>query len=97
MVVERLIALAEDGNFRVQVSALNALGTLRDARALGVLTRVHASGGDGRSRRLAYEALANIREGRTTAEGLATLRGQLESFVEENRKLRDRVGKLEAR
>ncbi len=96
-VVERLVELAEDENFRVQVSALNALGALKDPRGLGVLTRVHASGGDGRSRRLAFEASANIREGRTTEEGLATLRGQIESFVEENRKLRDRVGKLEDR
>ncbi|MES2638305.1 MAG: M1 family aminopeptidase [Myxococcota bacterium] len=96
-VLERLVELAEDGNFRVQVSALNALGALRDPRSLPVLTRVHSSGGDGRSRRLAFEALANVREGRTSAEGLSTLRGQVESFVEENRKLRDRVGKLEAR
>ncbi len=93
--VERLIALAEDPNFRVQVSAINALGSLRDARALGVLGRLHASAGDGRCRRLAYEAAANIREGRTSEDGLATIRGQLESFVEENRKLRARVQKLE--
>jgi hypothetical protein len=39
--------------------------------------------------------MANIREGRGTEQGLATLRGQLESFVEENRKLRERVQKLE--
>ena len=79
----------------VQVSALSALGTLRDPRALGTLSRVHSSAGDGRSRRLAYEAMANIREGRTAEAGLATLRGQLEGFVEENRKLRDRVTRLE--
>jgi aminopeptidase N len=93
--VERLIELAEDPGFRVQVAAINALGALRDPRALPVLGRIHASANDGRCRRLAWDAMANIREGRTSEDGLATLRGQLESFVEENRKLRDRVWKLE--
>ncbi len=95
--VERLVELAEDANFRVQVAAINALGTLRDPRALGVLGRIHGSAGDGRCRRLAYEAMANINEGRTSEAGLATMRGQLEAFVEENRKLLDRVRKLEDR
>lgn len=95
--VERLAEMAEDAHFRVQVSAINALGALKDDRGLAVLGRVHASSGDGRCRRLAWEAMASIREGRTTAEGLATLRKELEGLVEENRKLRDRVGKLEDR
>jgi aminopeptidase N len=97
VVVERLIELAEDPNFRVQVSAINALGTLRDPRSLGVLGRVHDSAPDGRCRRLAYEASANVREGRTSAEGLATLRREIEGVVEENRKLRDRLARLEDR
>ncbi len=95
--VERLIELAEDDNFRVQVSAINALGTLRDGRAVPVLERAHGSAGDGRCRRLAWEALANIREGRTTAEGLAALRGQVDGLADENRRLRDRVEKVEGR
>jgi aminopeptidase N len=92
---ERLIELAEDANFRVQVAAINGCGALRDPRALGVLERVHASAGDGRCRRLAWEAMANIREGRGSDAGVAGLRSQIESFVEENRKLRDRVRRLE--
>lgn len=95
--VERLLELAEDPKFRVQVAAINGLGTLRDARAIPVLERVHAAAGDGRCRRLAFEALASVREGRTTAEGLAGLRGEVERLVDENRKLRDRVGRIEAK
>jgi aminopeptidase N len=95
-VVERLVKLAEDPNYRVQVAAINALGALRDGRAMGVIGRVHASAGDGRARRLAFEAMANLREGRTTAEGLAGLRREVEGLVEENRKLRARVEKVEA-
>jgi hypothetical protein len=41
--------------------------------------------------------MASIREGRTTAEGLAGLRREVEGLVEENRKLRARVEKVEAR
>ena len=93
--VERLIQLAEDPNFRVQVSAINALGTLRDARAMTVLQRVHASASDGRCRRLAWEAMGSVRDGRTTEAGLSGLRKELEGLVEENRKLRDRVVRLE--
>ena len=96
-VVERLVILAEHENFRVQVAAINALGVVRDPRALGVLTRVHASAGDGRCRRLAYEAMADIRDGRSSEEGLQGLRRQLESLADDNRKLRDRVGRLEPR
>jgi hypothetical protein len=93
--VERLIELAEDPGFRVQVAALNALGQVRDPRALPTLARVHASAGDGRCRRLAWEAMASIREGRTTEGGLATVRREVEGLVEENRKLRDRLQRLE--
>lgn len=96
-VVERLIQLAEDPNFRVQVAAINALGVVRDSRAMPVLTRVHQSAGDGRCRRLAWESMANVREGRGSDDALAKLRGELEGLVEDNRKLRGRVEKIEQR
>jgi len=94
-VVEVLTALAESPNFRVQVAAINALGVLRDARALPVLERVHQSAGDGRCRRLAYEAKVAVREGRSSEEALHNLRKEVERMAEDTRKLRDRVGKLE--
>lgn len=93
--VDRLVLLAEDANFRVQVAAINALGTLRDARGTAVLERAHASAGDGRCRRLAWEALTNIREGRTSAEGLSTLRAQVDGMSDENKRLRDRLDRIE--
>jgi aminopeptidase N len=96
-VVERLLPLAEDPNFRVQVAAINGLGTLRDPRALPVLERVHGAAGDGRCRRLAWEAMQNVHDGRTGADGLTALRSQVEELAGENRKLRDRVVRLEGR
>ncbi|MBM4369630.1 MAG: HEAT repeat domain-containing protein, partial [Deltaproteobacteria bacterium] len=95
--VERLVLLVDDDNYRVQISAVSALGTLRDSRAMPVLQRLHAAGGDGRLRRWAYEAMASIREGRAGEESLAGLRREVEGLVEENRKLKDRVSKVEDR
>ncbi len=95
--VERLVQLVDDDNYRVQISAVSALGTLRDSRAMPVLQRLHAAGGDGRLRRWAYESMASIREGRTGEESLAGLRREVEGLVEENRKLKDRVSKVEDR
>ena len=95
--VERLAELAEDPAFRVQMAAVSGLGTLRDPRALGVLQRVHRAVGDVRCARLAWESMCTIREGRTLEGGLATLRRELEGVTEDNRKLRDRVTRLEGR
>ncbi len=94
---ERLVLLAEDANVRVQISAINALGVLRDPRSLTTLGRIHQSSPDGRCRRLAWEAMASVRAGRTLEGSLGTLRKELEGAMEDNKKLRDRVIRLEDR
>ena len=94
---ERLCLLAESEDYRLKIAAINALGVLKDPGALATLDRVHASAGDGRARRLAAEAMANIREGRSTEAGLAGLRRDLESLRSESQKLRDGLSRLEQR
>jgi HEAT repeat protein len=94
---ERLCLLAESEDYRLKIAAINALGVLKDPGALGTLNRVHASAGDGRARRLAAEAMANIRDGRSTEAGLAGLRRNLESLRSESQKLRDGLSRLEQR
>ncbi len=93
--VDRLCELARCGSFRVELNAMNALGRTRDPRAAGVLGRIHRSAPDGRSRRTAYEALAQIRSGRSSEEHLASLRGAVEVLEERNTELRTRIEKLE--
>ncbi len=95
--VERLLVLVSDEHYRVQVAAVSGLGTLRDSRALPVLRQLHAAGGDGRLRRWAYEAMANIRDGRAGESALSGIKREIEGLVEENRKLRDRLNRLEDR
>ncbi len=93
-VVDRLMKMTAEAGFRAQMAAMTGLGRLRDARALGVLSQVHSTAPDGRTRRVAYEAMARIRKGRTTEEGLATLRARVEQLAAENAKLRSRLDKL---
>lgn len=93
--VERLVEMCAEPGFRARLGAIQALGKLRDPRGTGALSRLHRTAPDGRMRRMAYEALARVRQGRTTEEGLAPLRRRLEELAEENAKLRVRIDKLE--
>ncbi len=93
--VERLIELAQGDSFRVILAAISALGQVRDPAAAPALTRVHASAGDGRVARMAWEALQSVRQGRSGDEALSTLRGSVESMEREIGSLRDRLAKLE--
>jgi aminopeptidase N len=92
---ERLSELVEDGGFRAKLSALSALGVLGDPAALPLLERTHRSAPDGRVRRYAYEASVKVRRGRTSEEGLATLRARVERLAEENGRLRGRIDRLD--
>ena len=95
--MERLVEMLSEPGFRCKYMAIACLGRLKDARALGALAAIHQRDPDGRYKRAAYEAMKAIRAGRTTEEGLATLRRQLEKLEGENKKLRTRLEKLEGR
>jgi aminopeptidase N len=94
-VVERLIELVREPGFRTQLAAIGALGKLRDERGLAVLSRVHRTAPDGRTRRTAYEAMASIRKGRGADEAVSRMQRRLDELSEENAKLRGRVDRLE--
>ena len=93
--VDRLCELARCGSFRVELNAMSALARARDPRALGVLSDIHRCAPDGRTRRTAYEAIAQIRTGRGSEEHLAGLRGSVEKLEEQNQLLKARIEKLE--
>jgi aminopeptidase N len=92
--VDRLVELVTEGGFRTQSSAIHALGHAGDHRAEPALSLVHDTAADGRNRRSAYEALVRIRKGRTTEQGLSSVRRRLDELAEENAKLRARVDRL---
>ncbi|MEQ1507284.1 MAG: hypothetical protein ABMB14_33960 [Myxococcota bacterium] len=93
--VDRLIEMTTEPGFRSQLAAIAALGRIRAGRAEGALSRAHRTAPDGRTRRSAYEALVQLRRGRTGAEGLTAVRRRLDALAEENVKLRERIDRLE--
>ncbi len=95
-IVERIIELLDDPWLRARLSAVDALGKLGDATALGPLDAYAARELDGRGVRMAREAMASIREGRSRDDASKQLRDDLDKAAKDNRELRDRLDKLEA-
>ncbi|MCB9758659.1 MAG: M1 family metallopeptidase [Alphaproteobacteria bacterium] len=91
---DRLIELIRESPFRVQLAAIGAAGKLRDPRAAPALRQVHESAPDGRTRRMAFEALASVRDGRTGEHALASLRATVEALERKHNDLRDRLDRL---
>ena len=94
-IVNRLVEMLGEPGFRPQLAVIQSLAKLRDAAGLEALTHVHRTAPDGRTRRLAYEAMVRIRRGRTTEAGLESLREQVMALSEANAKLRERLDRLE--
>ena len=92
--VDRIVEMLDEPGFFSVILAIQPRRLL-DPRTLGPLSRIHQSAGDGRTRRMAYEAMVRIRRGRTSEEGLAELRAQVEALQEQNAKLTRRLDKLE--
>jgi aminopeptidase N len=80
-----------------RAAAVTVLSRRKKAEAIGTLERVAERDVDERIRRNAREALRSLREGRDREDELRQLRERLDSLAEENRKLRDRLDKVEAR
>jgi aminopeptidase N len=96
-VLERLTELLEDTDFRARIAAVEALRTLGDADALSALGRASQRDLDGRVRRRAREVQKAIAEHAVQDEAVRTLRDTLEKLEGENRDLKERLSKIEAR
>lgn len=94
-VLDCLLDMAANGGFRAKLAAIAALGKVRDPKAMGLLSRLHGTGSDGRLKRSAYEAMCAIREGRSTEDALQGLRSSVEKTVEAQAKLKERLDRLE--
>ncbi|MCA1664474.1 MAG: HEAT repeat domain-containing protein, partial [Myxococcales bacterium] len=94
---ETLTELLLDRDFRARIAAVEALRVLGDADAIGALTRAEAQDLDGRVRRRAREVARKLAEGSAKDEQLRSLRDAVEKLQDENRELKERVMKLEAR
>jgi len=93
---EHVEQLLEDPEFRVRLSAVDALRTLGDPAALPALARAESRDLDGRVRRRAREVSRLLSTETARDSGLRQLREGHEKLESENRELKDRVERLEA-
>jgi aminopeptidase N len=94
---EVLVELLEDPDFRARIAAVEALRVLGDGDAVDGLNRAAGRDLDGRVRRRAREVARALVEGTTQSDALKQLRDSLEKLEGENRALKERVLKLEAK
>jgi aminopeptidase N len=95
-ILDRLYELLADRWFRVQISAVEALADIHDARAIPQLQRAVEREIDGRVIRTARDAIGRIKSATEKSEELKKLREEVDKLAEENRTLRDRLDRLEA-
>ena len=95
LAVETLNELAESGPFRVKLAAVAALGRVRDPSSIGVLSRLHKSAADGRTMRMAWEALVKVRAGRGADDALSNISSSIEKLEREYRDLKGRLDRVD--
>jgi aminopeptidase N len=94
---ETLIELLDDRDFRARIASVEALRVLGDPDAIGALKRAEGKDLDGRVRRRAREVARKLAEGSAQEDQVKSLRDAVEKLQDENRELKERVMKLEAR
>jgi aminopeptidase N len=94
---DRLIELLPDAWLRVRLNAVAGLAEIKDTRAIAELNRARDRDLDGRVIRAAREASRRISEGADKGEEVRRLREDLDRLGEDNRTLKDRLEKIEAR
>jgi aminopeptidase N len=96
-IVDHLVTLIDDPWFRTSMSAVDGLSTLKASKALPHLQRAADTALDGRTVRTARLAIKSIREGADKGDEMKKLREEIDKLVDENRSLKDRLDKLEAK
>jgi aminopeptidase N len=96
-IVDHLSQLLNDTWFRSQQSAIGALQELKTAKAVPALERTAQSALDGRVVRAARLAAQTIRGAGSQSDEVKKLRTEVDKLTDENRALRDRLDKLEAK
>ena len=96
-IVETLTTLLDEEHFRTRMAVLDALEALNSSKTLPALERLRARDLDGRVKRRLEEVSETIRSGRKQADEVQQLRDDVQAVREENKKLLERLDRLEAR
>ena len=83
-------------SFRATLAAIQALELLNREEGIAILRRVAETELDGRLVRNARMAIRKIEKGKDKGEAIQKLEKRLDDFAEENKKLKDRLDRLEA-
>jgi aminopeptidase N len=94
-VLDYLAPLSDDREFMVRMRLPGAFEEIGDHRALGPLNRLADRDLDGRIQRRARSAIAALSEGRNRTEHDARVREDLDKLRDDNKKLQQRLEKLE--
>jgi aminopeptidase N len=89
-------ALREESFFTIH-AAIDALGKLGRSQAIAALRRVQLADLDGRLQKAAREAIESLTSGGSPTEQQRALRAQVEGLQNENRDMRSRLERLEAK
>jgi aminopeptidase N len=96
-IVETLTTLLDEEHFRTRMAVLDALASLHSPKALPALERLRARDLDGRVKRRVEEVIEAIRSERKQTDEVQQLRDDFQVLREENKKLLERLDRLEAR
>ncbi len=94
---ETLTVLLDEEHFRTRMAVLDALESLHSPGTLPALERLRARDLDGRVQRRVAEVIEAIRSARKQTDEVQQLRDDFQTLREENKKLLDRLDRLEAR
>ena len=89
--------MLDEEQFRTRMAVLDALASLNSPKTLPALERLQARDLDGRVKRRLAEVLEAIRSSRKQADDMQQLRDDVQTLREENKKLLERLDRLEAR
>ncbi|MGD8915583.1 MAG: M1 family aminopeptidase [Syntrophobacterales bacterium] len=82
-------------SFRAKLAAIQALESLNRVEGIPILKRVAEKELDGRLVRNARMAIRKIEKGKDKGEAIQKLEKRLDDFAEDNKRLKDRLDKLE--
>jgi aminopeptidase N len=95
-IVETLTTLLDEEHFRTRMAVLDALEALHSPKTLPALERLRDRDLDGRVKRRVAEVIEAIRSERKQTDEVQQLRDDFQAMREENKKLLERLDRLEA-
>jgi aminopeptidase N len=96
-IIDTLTTILDEEHVRTRIAVLDAMESLHSPKTLPALERLRARDLDGRVKRRVEEVIEAIRSERKQTDEVQQLRDDFQALREENKKLLERLDRLEAR